>query len=261
MLIVVRMSSCWQTEFCHVFLCVAECLVWSVICDQSEQLLLNTTMTTSNNHLSCKLLCTRGMWYIVGQAWACHGTLRGGCNSDMPWTVIKGIRCACPCGHIPWYSLRCEVLYCVHRARSYVLHLLSLCSCSVSCSLLHLSFSSLVCSYLRSTLRTQVLHVHCTKTLCFMWHVHVIFCEFGIGYLQKCVFTVRHMHTYRQTRVTFNTSVWGSLRLAPINTLLGCQNEYALKKEVLLSEQTYLKERVQQKCPTNRSKVGYKRMS
>jgi len=34
--------------------------------------------------------------------------------------------------------------------------------------------------------------------------------------------------------------VWGSLRPAPICTLLGWQNEYELKKEVLLSEQTYL---------------------
>ena len=42
MLIVVRMSSC-SDRVCHVFLCVAVCLAWSVICDQSEQLLLNTT--------------------------------------------------------------------------------------------------------------------------------------------------------------------------------------------------------------------------
>lgn len=34
--------------------------------------------------------------------------------SDMPWMVIEGIRCMCPCGRILWCSLRCEVLYCNH---------------------------------------------------------------------------------------------------------------------------------------------------
>jgi len=51
-----------------------------------------------------------------------------------------------------------------------------------------------------------------TKPSWFTWHMQ----SFRFSYLQKCIFTLRRTHIYIQTRVTFNMSVWSSLRLIPI---------------------------------------------